>query len=44
MFKVIKSFGREIYKDELALEDALEEQIKFKTTLINLNNLQNQKP
>ena len=29
-FKTIKSFGKEIYNNELTLEDSLEEQIKFK--------------
>ena len=29
-FKTIRSFGREVYSDKLALEDALEEKIKLK--------------
>ena len=33
MFKTITSFGREIYSDELTLEDALEEQINFKNEI-----------
>ena len=29
-FKTVRSFRREVFNDELRLEDALEEQIKFK--------------
>ena len=29
-FKTIKSFGREIYNDDLTLKDALDEQINLK--------------
>ena len=29
-FKTVSSFRREVFNDELRLEDALEEQIKFK--------------
>ena len=29
-FKTTKSFGKEIYNNELTLGDSLEEQIKFK--------------
>ena len=31
--KTIRSFGRQIYKNELTVEDALEEQIKFKNEI-----------
>ena len=36
-FKVIKSFGRESYKDVITLNDAFEEQINLKNEIGNFN-------
>ena len=42
-FKTKRSFGREIYNNELSLDDALEQQIRLKDDIDILKNLQNQR-
>ena len=39
MFKTIRSFGREIYNNDLSLDDALEQQIRLKDDIAHRANI-----